>query len=144
MNDDRGSGASVALALALPLVAVVLMSSFNRVTASRVANVRLDLVFIGLAACASAGIGLWMIGIVADRLGFVASGLLGLADVGLMVAAASVLKSISNGETASGGAGLAQTMVIAVVFGVVAFLIRWGREAGSADGGGESRRTPQA
>lgn len=104
------------------------MFSFNGVSVSAVSQVRLDLVLIGLAACVSAGIGLWGIGAAADRLGFIASALLGLADVGLMVAGASALRSISNGEAPSGGAGLAQMMIVALVLGGVAFLSRWSRD----------------
>ncbi|MBS4104339.1 hypothetical protein [Tsukamurella paurometabola] len=128
MNTGRNPGATTGLAIVLPLVAIVLMFSFNGVSVSAVSQVRLDLVLIGLAACVSAGIGLWGIGAAADRLGFIASALLGLADVGLMVAGASALRSISNGEAPSGGAGLAQMMIVALVLGGVAFLSRWSRD----------------
>lgn len=136
MNSGRATGATTCLAFVLPLVSVVLMSSFNGVSASAVSQVRLDLVLIGFAACVSAGAGLWFIGAAADRLGFIASGLLGLADVGLMLAGAWAVRSISDGAAPSGGAELAQVTVVALVIGGVAFLSHWSRDVRPARGEG--------
>ncbi len=125
VNRDLRSGVGAALAFGLPLLAIVLMSSFNRVTASVVDHVRIDLVLVGLAVCVAGGIGLQVLGRVGTLLGPVVASCVGACDIGLMIAGAAAVKSITNGEAPTFATGLAQAMIAVLVGAALGCMIRF-------------------
>jgi hypothetical protein len=143
MNHGHRLGVAATLAFTLPLVAGVLQSGAGGLTSGLVSNVRIDLVLVGLAVIALAGLGLQALGRGASILGSVASVAFGLCDIGLMIAGASFLAAITGGEVPGFAVGLGRVMMIVLAFGALAFLIHLanyapeaGREGDGAPSGG--------
>ncbi|CAM3732666.1 hypothetical protein TSOC111612_11740 [Tsukamurella ocularis] len=114
---------------------MVLLSSFDGVSSELVSKVRIDLVLIGLAVCTLGGVGLLSLGRGAGILGSVAV-VLGLCDIGAMIAGASALSAITGGEVPGFAVGLGQVVAVALAAAGVAFVVRLATVArpGSGDG----------
>ncbi|MGC5027213.1 hypothetical protein ACLQ3K_20910 [Tsukamurella sp. DT100] len=123
MNPGHRSEVAATSAFALPLVALVLLSGFNGLSPDLVSKVRVDLVLIGLAVCALGGLGLLSLGRGAGILGSVAAVVLGLCDIGAMIAGASALSAISSGDVPGFAAGLGQVVAVALAGAGVAFVV---------------------